>query len=115
MPADSPVTATEFWYSLTPLIVIGLPSLLEVTDCDVQLPGGPYCTTALTCVLVAQLTWNDELVRSVRYGALVRDGSAPGSAACAIAMPVSDAVTVSAAARTTMVLRRLAQYDMSSP
>ncbi len=56
MFAGSPVTATELWYSVTPLTVIGLPSLAEVTECAVHEPTGPYSTTPLYCLFAAQLT-----------------------------------------------------------
>ena len=57
---------TEFWYSFTVPIVIGAPELVAMAELAWQFPGGPYWTTPVFCVLVAQLTWTEVWVRSVR-------------------------------------------------
>ena len=100
------MTATEFWYSLTPLTVIGLPSVEEVTDWAVQLPGGPYCTTPLNWALVLQLTCTDDAVRSVRYGARVSRELVPGSEARAGGPAINPGVASAAAPISTAMVRR---------
>src|SRR5436305_10108921 len=73
----------RFWYSVTPLTVIGEPALAAVTVFAVQLPGAPYRTDPRPCVVLAQLTSTEVAVRSDRYGARVSAALAPGNVACA--------------------------------
>jgi hypothetical protein len=52
--------------------------------CAVQAPDVPYLTTPWLCPVVAQLTWTEEAVRSLRYGARVRAAAAPDRLAPAL-------------------------------
>jgi hypothetical protein len=69
---------TEFWYSVTPFTLTGLPAAVAATECAAQFPAVPYITTPVFFELVAQVTRTDDEVTSVRYGALVSRELAPG-------------------------------------
>src|ERR1019366_625843 len=99
--AASPVSSTEFWYSVVPLTAIGLPSVPEVAECAVHVPGGPYFTTSADCLVVAQVTCTDVWVRSVRYGARVSSALTPGRLACAPAGRASSPAAAAAPAAST--------------
>src|SRR5215831_1900703 len=96
-------------------MVIGVPSLPAMTEVAVQLPGGPYSTTPVYWALVAQLTWTEVWVRSVRYGARVSAALAPESDADAGPAVTTPRVSSTAVSPGTATLRPAPKLRMAPP